>query len=124
MARDLASERIVSIDFDGVLANYDGWKGEDDLGKPITGAFKFIESLVKAGFNPVVWTTRPKNKIKIWLKENKFPNLEVTDIKYPSSVYIDDRCVQFKGDYKSLILDLKEYNPYWRKKPNKIFKDL
>ena len=122
--RDWKSERIVSIDFDGVISTYDGWKGEDYLGKPINGAKEFIEKLIKAGFTPVIWTTRDKRKIEKWLKGNKFPDIEVTSTKYPSTVYIDDRCIQFKGNFKKLIKDLKEYDVYWRKKPKKIFENL
>ena len=121
---DWKSERIVSIDFDGVISSYDGWKGDDCLGKPISGAKVFIERLIEAGFKPVIWTTRDKSKIEKWLKENRFPDIKVTTIKYPSVVYIDDRCVQFKGDFKKLFTDLKKYDVYWRKKPNKIFEDL
>ena len=121
--RDWKSERIVCVDFDGVLSEYDGWKGTESLGEPITGAKEFIEKLIKAGFKPVIWTTRDKTSIEHWLKKNEFPNLEVTNIKYPSVVYIDDRCIQFKGNFKELVNDLKKYDVYWRKKPKKIFED-
>ncbi len=39
---DWVKERIVSIDFDGVLSQYDGWKGEKITGVPIVGAKEFI----------------------------------------------------------------------------------
>ena len=88
------------------------------------GAKGFVDRLIKAVFKPVIWTTRDKIKIEKWLKENGFPDLEVTNIKYPSVVYIDDRCVQFKGNFNILIKDLKKYDVYWRNKPKKIFDDL
>ncbi len=124
MERDWKSERIVSIDFDGVIANYDGWKGESHLGKPIEGAIGFIKRLGERGFKPAIYTTRNKNRIEEWLKNNKFPDIEITNTKYPSVVYIDDRCVQFKGNFNILIKDLKKYDVYWRNKPKKIFDDL
>ena len=124
MERDWKSERIVSIDFDGVIADYDGWKGEDHLGKPMKGSIHFIKRLLESGFKPVIHTTRNRNKIKQWLKFNKFPQIEVTNIKYPSLVYIDDRCVQFKGNFNTLIKDLRKYDVYWRNNPKKIFDDL
>ena len=124
MERDWKSERIVSIDFDGVIADYDGWKGEDHLGKPMKGSINFIKRLLESGFKPVIHTTRNRNKIKQWLKFNKFPQIEVTNIKYPSLVYIDDRCVQFKGNFNTLIKDLRKYDVYWRNNPKKIFDDL
>ncbi len=121
--RDWKSEKIVCIDFDGVISKYDGWKGSDHHGQPIIGAKEFVDRLIKSGFKPVIWTTRDKVKIEKWLNENGFPDLEVTNIKYPSVVYIDDRCVQFKGDFNELADDLKKYDVYWRKKPKKIFED-
>ncbi len=124
MERDWKSERIVSIDFDGVIAYYKGWKGEDHLGKPIKGAKDFIMRLSEIGFKPVIYTTRNKSRVEEWLRINKFPNIGVTNIKFPSVVYIDDRCVQFKGNFNTLIKDLKKYDVYWRNKPKKIFEDL
>ena len=50
--------------------------------------------------------------------------IEVTNIKYPAIVYIDDRCVQFKGTFKQLIDDLKKFEVYWYDKPKKYFDEL
>lgn len=122
--RDWKSENIVSIDFDGAISIYDGYKGADHLGKPIKGAKEFIAKIIKAGFTPVIWTTRGREQIEKWLKDNDFPDIEVTSDKYPSTVYIDDRCVQFNGSFKKLIQNLRQYDVYWRKKPKKIFNDL
>ena len=51
-------KNIVSIDFDGVLSIYDGWKGGDVLGDPIKGAKEFILMIKHSGFTPVIFTTR------------------------------------------------------------------
>ena len=91
--RDWKAERIISVDFDGVLSSYDGWKGDDHLDEPLDGAKEFISKLINSGYKPVVFTTREPKLISNWLKEFGFPNLEVTNTKYPSTVYIDDRCV-------------------------------
>jgi len=122
--REWNKEKIVSVDFDGVLSQYDGWKSEDITGEPIKGAKEFILNLIKSGYKPVVYTTRKPKLISDWLKEFGFPDIEVTNIKYPSLVYIDDRCVKFNGDFSKLIDDLKEYDVYWRKKEHKIFDKL
>ncbi|NLC31639.1 MAG: hypothetical protein GX765_06345, partial [Candidatus Moranbacteria bacterium] len=62
--------------------------------------------------------------ISSWLDEFGFPDIKVTTTKYPSLVYIDDRCVKFDGDFSKLDSDLKDYDVYWRKKDNKIFDNL
>lgn len=122
--REWHKEKIVSIDFDGVLSQYDGWKGENVTGKPIEGARSFILNLIKSGYKPVVFTARKPELVSNWLNEFGFPDIEVTNTKYPSLVYIDDRCVKFDGDFSKLSDDLKEYDVYWRKKEGKIFDDL
>lgn len=122
--REWHKEKIVSIDFDGVLSRYNGFQGENITGKPIDGAKEFILNLIDSGYKPIVFTTRKPKLISNWLKKFNFPDIEVTNTKYPSSVYIDDRCVKFDGNYSKLVNDLREYDVYWRKKDYKIFDKL
>lgn len=107
-------KNLISIDFDGVLSHYNGWKGVDVLGDPIKGAKEFILMIKNSGFTPIIFTTRKPELIKNWLKKFEFLDLEVSNVKYPSIVYIDDRCVKFNGNFSNLIKDLKNYNVYWR----------
>lgn len=76
------------------------------------GAKEFINELQQAGYKPMVFTTRP-HVVEAWLKKHGFPKLEATNIKRPSVVYIDDRSVQFKGDFAKLVSDLQEYHVHW-----------
>ena len=39
----------VYVDFDGVLAEYDGWKGPEHLGAPRPGAKEFLEEINRLG---------------------------------------------------------------------------
>ncbi|NTV55281.1 MAG: hypothetical protein HGA16_02160 [Candidatus Moranbacteria bacterium] len=119
--RDFHKERIVSIDFDGVLSKYDGWKGEDILGDPFPGAKEFVLRLIETGYTPVVFTTRKAVRVKPWLSEFGFPDIEVTDRKYPSLAYIDDRCIRFDGDFSRFEDDLRTFDVYWRNKKDRIF---
>lgn len=119
--RDFHKERIVSIDFDGVLSKYDGWKGEDILGDPFPGAKEFVLRLIETGYTPVVFTTRNAIRVKPWLSEFGFPDIEVTDRKYPSVAYIDDRNIRFDGDFVRLEDELRSFDVYWRRKEQKIF---
>ncbi len=122
--RDWVKEKIVSIDFDGVLSTYNGWKGKEIMGIPLPGAKKFIVNLIDSGYTPVVFTTRNPKLIIHWLSKFDFPDIEVTNIKYPSVVYIDDRNVKFEGNFSQLVADLKAYKVYWRKKSDNIFDGL
>lgn len=48
----------VAVDLDCVLADYEDWKGLDQIGAPILGATEFVERLLGLGFEVVIWTTR------------------------------------------------------------------
>ncbi|HLC54296.1 MAG TPA: hypothetical protein VJK07_01570 [Candidatus Nanoarchaeia archaeon] len=104
----------ICIDFDGVLAEYDGYKGEDTLGKPLKGAREFLKKLNGVNLRWVVFTTRPRDKIINWFKEHNLPMPEeVTNLKFPSPVYIDDRAIKFDGNFDKLIKDMKNFSVYW-----------
>ena len=47
----------VCVDFDGVLAEYDGWKGPENLGMPREGAAEFLQSIVDLGMKVIILTT-------------------------------------------------------------------
>lgn len=51
-------KKNVAVDLDGVLAQYDGWKGRDHIGHPIKGAREFLLDLRERGYRVVVYTTR------------------------------------------------------------------
>lgn len=48
----------VCFDFDGVLAEYDGWKGHGIIGKPIKEMIDLVGRLHNAGHTLVLCTTR------------------------------------------------------------------
>ena len=50
-------KKTVAVDVDGVLAQYDGWKGVDHIGDPIDGARYFLSELQKH-FHVLIFTTR------------------------------------------------------------------
>lgn len=50
--------KTVAVDFDGVIAQYDGWKGVYVLGEPIEGAREFVQALRSHGYNILIYTAR------------------------------------------------------------------
>ncbi|MEK6823244.1 MAG: hypothetical protein AABY13_05420 [Nanoarchaeota archaeon] len=114
----------VCIDFDGVLAEYHGYKGPHKHGVPLPGCREFLQRLVAAKIPFVVLTTRDEKKgILAWFKKHTLPMpKDVTNKKVIALAYIDDRAVHFDGDYKNLLRTLKKFHVHW-KKP-RPFKDL
>jgi hypothetical protein len=100
--------RTVAVDLDGVLAEYDGWKGLENIGEPIDGAREFMTALAEKYFvlvhtariaNENVKTEdhiqRVKNMVIKWLVENDIPYGDVyTGRGKPlATAFIDDRAV-------------------------------
>ena len=107
----------VCLDLDGVLAQYDGWKGLDFTGQPIPGAVEFTRKLSELA-DIVIFTsrccveghrdalnepTRPASdlaprlahNVRYWLEKYDFTFAEiyVGQGKPFASAYIDDRAV-------------------------------
>ncbi|MFH0977785.1 MAG: hypothetical protein V1837_00640 [Candidatus Woesearchaeota archaeon] len=110
-------KRVVCIDFDGVIASYSGWKGSKHFGKPVRGIKEFLEDLQKTGLSFVVLTSRAPKTIKHYFKKYSIPAPDrVTNVKIPASVYIDDRCIRFDGNFSHLRKDLRTFRVHWKSK--------
>lgn len=63
---------------------------------PVEGALHTIQLFLEMKYHVWVFTSNPNlEEVKEWLKKNNFPDLEVTNIKKPAHVYIDDRALRF-----------------------------
>jgi hypothetical protein len=102
----------VALDLDGVLAEYDGWEGIDEIGAPLPGAKEFAEKLAKVA-DIVIFTTRcssqPGSRGAIspltpgqarihvidWLEKNKIPYTDVYmgEGKPRVAAIVDDRAI-------------------------------
>lgn len=112
-------KKTICVDFDGVLNEYNGYE-EGDLGEPLTGSKEFIKELRKK-YKVVILTSRPKEQVSYWLRDNCFPSMKVTNRKVPAVAYIDDRAIQFNGNYKKVISRLKNFKPYWAKEYYRVY---
>ena len=112
----------ICIDFDGVLNDYNGWKGENELFEPKEGVYDFLEGLKKLGFDLVIHSTRDSSKIVDWLFENGLEGyfVKITSVKVPAIIYIDDRGLKFNGDFKETLKDVKDFSTYWEQERLKM----
>ena len=99
-------KRTIAIDFDGVIHRYsEGFKGKDNAYDPpnenITEALDYFKT---SGYRLVVFSTRPKEVIADWLKNYDLADYfeDITDIKIPAKIYIDDRGYKFENWKKTL----------------------
>jgi len=105
---------VICVDFDGVIHNYSGWKGEDVFEEPIEGSQQAIRDLQALGYRVILFTCRKDSPpIRKWLKENgftfdginttKFNPQGTNDMKPSAEWYIDDHAVKFSGSWMDTI---------------------
>jgi hypothetical protein len=108
------SKARVAIDFDGVLADYRGWQGDEITGSPIAGAREFIKTLLAENYEVIIFSTRKFSVVHQWLAIHDFPlNVVITDRKLPALCYIDDRAYRFEGDWTKAKAAI-QMKPWWQ----------
>lgn len=108
-------KKKILIDLDGVLNTYNGNYEPDKIPDIKIGAKEFVEELSK-NFDLFLFTTRNSDLSKKWLRENELSSYfkDVTNIKIPAYLYIDDRCICFKGDFEKLLSEINNFKVYWK----------
>ena len=108
--------KTISIDLDGVLNTYHGNYEENKIAPIKDGAKEFLEALSK-DYIIEIFTVRDKDLVSEWVKQNGIQEFitNITNIKNPyTSVFVDDRAVNFDGDYKKTLTIIKEFKPHWK----------
>lgn len=109
--------KTLLIDLDGVLNQYKGNYNEKIIPPIIEGAKEFLIESSK-NYEIKIFTTRKTELVKKWVEQNKIENYisEITQKKEPAWAYIDDRCINFRGDFNSLTKELQNFQPWWKYK--------
>ena len=98
---NLDKKKTLAIDFDGVIHKYSqGFKGLDNIyDGPMDGTYEALTKLKEEGYTLKILSSRPKEYIIKWLEENNLDKFitEVSNHKFPASLYIDDRGFNFKN---------------------------
>ena len=104
----------ICIDFDGVLNNYTHYDPNNCF-TPREGAEEFLEKLSE-NFRVVILTARSFPKVERWLRNYGLKKYvaDVTNIKIPAIAYIDDRAIEFTGNYEITLQQLEHFKPYWK----------
>lgn len=107
--------KTILIDLDGVLNKYNGKFDENIIPEIREGAHGFLKELCK-NYNIKIFTTRNKILTVKWLIENKLdPYIkDVTDIKEPAWLHIDDRCVNFNGNYSETTAQIDNFKTWYK----------
>ena len=106
----------ILIDLDGVLNEYGKEKfNENHIPDIKAGAYEFLE-ILSQNAELYLFTSRNLLLAAKWLINNDLDKFfkDVTNIKLPSYLYIDDRTICFKGNYHKTLEDIKNFKVYWK----------
>ena len=108
-------KKTILIDLDGVLNEYTGEFDKNYIPTIKKGAKNFIEKLSK-NFEIKLFTTRNKILASKWLLENSLENYicDITDKKDLCWLFIDDRCINFNGNYDNLYTQIENFKPWYK----------
>lgn len=128
---------IIAVDFDCCIAHYKKWKGIDVFGPPIEGAKDALIDLKSQGHRIIIYTCRiPSLKLQNYLKTNGIPFDAINENpwtwladpdptiprKILADVYIDDKAVTFRGDWKETLSEVQNFES-WEVKDDLIEKE-
>ena len=108
-------KKTIMIDLDGVLDNYTVYT--DEIPSIKEGAKEFVIELSK-DFNLVLFTTRDTKQAVEWLQINEIDKYfsDVTKVKNPAYIYIDDIALKFNGNYDETLKEIEKFDVYWKDK--------
>ena len=108
-------KKTILIDLDGVLNNYTGGYEENYIPPIKDGAYDFIKEISET-YKIVLFTSRNLLLASEWVLENNLKDFihNVTNVKEPSVLLIDDRGLNFNGNYEVLKEQIKNFKPWYK----------
>ena len=110
------SKKKILIDLDGVLNEYGKEPFDENYIPEIKkGAEEFLKELSTFA-ELYLFTSRNILLCAKWLIDNNIDIYfkDITNIKIPAFLYIDDRSICFNGNYKSTLENIKQFNVHWK----------
>lgn len=119
-AEEKALPKTIAVDFDGVIAEYDGWKGVGILGGPRADVVTALRTLHAEGWKIVIHTTRGEEEISAYLLEHEIPHHEInrnsdyTTLggKPVADVYWDDRALCYSGNAERDLKRIRRFRTW------------
>ena len=108
-------KKTILFDLDVVLNTYEGKYDKIYIPPIKDGAYNLIKELSE-NFRIVIFTTRNLLIASKWVIENGLEEYvdNVTNVKEPAYLIIDDRCINFNGDYEDLMEKIKNFEVWYK----------
>lgn len=108
-------KRVLLIDLDGVLNTYTGNFDENFIPPIKDGAVDFLRNLSEE-YEIKLFTTRNRILAAKWIFENHIDSYisDITNVKDLAYLYIDDRCLNFDGDYSSMSQKIDNFKVWYK----------
>jgi hypothetical protein len=112
--------RTIAVDFDGVVAEYDGWQGRGILGQPRPDVIEALHELHEEGWKIVIHTTRGEREVGPYLAKHGIPHHEINrnsdyrtlGVKPVADVYWDDRAFFYTGNARKDIRLIRRFRTW------------
>ena len=112
--------RTIAVDFDGVIADYNGYKGPGVLGAPRPDVREALRTLREEGWKIVIHTTRGEGEVADYLKQHGVPYDEFNHnsdyatqgVKPVADVYWDDRAIRYSGDARKDLTLIRSFRTW------------
>ncbi len=115
----------IAIDFDGTITNYKGYKGKGIFDDPLPKCREEIKKIIEQGWTVIINTTRAETwEVQKYLNKHKIPfhyinynptntDLHLSPAKVIADVYLDDRNVEFNGNWEKAIEKISKFKIWW-----------
>lgn len=107
--------KTILIDLDGVLNEYKGIYDKNYISPTKEGTKDFLENISKI-YDIKLFTTRNRLLASKWILDNELDKYisDITNVKEPAYLHIDDRCICFDGDFKKLFKEITDFKVWYK----------
>ena len=108
-------KKTILIDLDGVLNTYRGKFDEANIPPIKEGAYEFIKKLSER-YQIKIFTSRNLFLVSKWIIQNNMEEyiFDVTNRKEPCYLIVDDRCINFDGNYQKTINHIEQFTTWYQ----------
>ena len=116
--------RVIALDFDGVLASYNGFIAKDDVQEPNPEVVRAIKLLREKDFKILLYSTRGDGFLEAYCEKfsiavdyiNRRPDVQGDNPGKPIAfVYVDDRAICYRGESaETLVSEIENFKTHWQ----------